>query len=327
MKKYILIPLALLTAIVWVRLSFYTVDAAEYAYVTVLGEHRQTYDGSASDGGAGLKLGWPWPIQQVQRIDRRLQQFDLPEKGELTRDPDDSTKIDKVLSIEAYVCWKISDADGANRFMIRIGTPENARAKLGAVIVGRLGAAISERRMDDLVSTTVVDAESGRTKVDETVDLLRKQLLTSLRPQIKEEYGIDLVDIRLRRFNHPLSARDSIFARIRAERNKQAAEYTSDGELKAAKIINEAEAQVREALAKARNDEERIKAETDIDAMKIRSAAYSQDPRFYEFLKKMEKLQSIVGDNRSMLLLSTHRPLFESLFTPPLPKDLKKGAN
>ena len=82
-------------------------------------------------------------------------------------------------------------------------------------------------------------------------------------------------------------------------------------------------------MAQARNEEERIKSQTDIEARQIRSAAASQDPQFYEFVTRMEQLQSIVGGERTMLLLSTHRSLFESFFTPPLskPNDNKKGAD
>src|SRR5689334_8157277 len=105
MKKYLLPPLILIALAVVARLSFYTVDAAEYAYVTVLGQHRATYDG-ADPAGAGLKFGWPWPVQQVQRLDRRLQQFDLPGFEQLTDDPKGKT-TDKILLLEAYVCWKI----------------------------------------------------------------------------------------------------------------------------------------------------------------------------------------------------------------------------
>ena len=109
MKKYFLFPLAVVAVVVAVRLSLYTVDAAEYVYVTVLGQPVATFDGGAAENGAGLKVGWPWPIQQAQRLDRRLQIFDLPEVELLTNDPTTKT-IDKMLLLKAYVCWRISDA-------------------------------------------------------------------------------------------------------------------------------------------------------------------------------------------------------------------------
>src|SRR5262249_17288410 len=103
MIRYILLPFLALVLVAWVRLSFFTVDAAEYVYVTVLGEHRATYDGNDPENGAGLKFGWPWPIQQVQRLDRRLQHFDLAPTEQLTYE---GKTVDKILLLEAYVCWR-----------------------------------------------------------------------------------------------------------------------------------------------------------------------------------------------------------------------------
>src|SRR5947209_9674006 len=167
MKKYFY-PLALLIlAAVALRLSAYTVDAAEYAYVTLLGAHVATYDGAAQTTGAGLHLGWPWPIQAVQRLDRRLQQFDLKATELLTHDPEGKT-IDKMLLVEAYVCWKIADRDAVDLFVRRIGSVERAGAILEPRIRSELGAAIGQMRMDDLVSTDL--AGGGKTRVDVTVE-------------------------------------------------------------------------------------------------------------------------------------------------------------
>ena len=324
MKKYILTPLLLIALTALVRWSFYTVDAAEYAYVTVLGEHRVTYDGSDRDKGAGLKFGWPWPIQQVQRLDRRLQQFDLPPVDQLTHDPDGNT-IDKILSIEAYVCWKI-DPKSVDQFVKRIGSADRARGILAPLIISQLGAEIGQKRMDDIVSVSLVDPALRETRADLTARELRDLLLQKLKGPVGSEFGIELVDIRLRRFNHPLNVRDSIFNRIRSERRKEAAKYESEGEREASKILTDADADYREKIAAARSREERIKADADVEANKIRNEAYSQDREFYKFVKSMESLQSIVGGEKSMLLLSTHRPLFEALFNPPRQGEKKSGA-
>src|SRR5207244_2110012 len=103
LRRILLIVVILLL----VRWSLFTVDAAEYGYVTVLGAHVATHDGADAEEGAGLHVGWPWPIQTVQRLDRRLQQFDLQPQELLTHDPEGKT-IDKPLSVEAYVLWRIA---------------------------------------------------------------------------------------------------------------------------------------------------------------------------------------------------------------------------
>lgn len=307
--------LALLAFGLWIaRQACYTVDASEYAYVTVLGRPTATFDGAEPDQ-AGLHFGWPWPLQSVQRLDRRVQLLDLPATELLTHDPDGKT-IDKTLSVEGYVLWRIADREAVDRFVRRIGSPEKARAVLAPRINSQLGAAIGQMRMDDLMSVDPGKG-AGRTRVDDTIDTLRAGLLATLRNQVKDEYGIDLVDVRLRRFSHPSEVRASIFERIRSERRKKVTEYQAEGDRLARNIDSEAEEKSRSLLAKARFDEEGIKAAADAEALRIRNRAQSQDPEFYAFLKQMEKLQSVLGDGRATLLLSTHRSLFDLLFQPP----------
>jgi membrane protease subunit HflC len=316
MRPFVIVCLALF-ALLLLRLSVYTVDAAEYAYVTLLGKPVATYDGSDGKNGAGLHVGWPWPVQSVQRLDRRLQHFDLPTTEILTHDPEGKT-IDKTLSIEAYVCWRIADADAVDLFIKSLGTPERAQSILGPRVNSLLGAAITQMAMDDLVS---IDAgkQAGTTKVDEKMKGLRDQLKGSLQGPLRKDYGIDLVDIRLRRFSHPGEVRESIFRRIRSERMKKVTEYQSEGERLAKNIESSTDEKVRKLIAEARYEEEKLKGQADTEAMVIRNQAHQRDPEFYAFLKQMEKLQSILGDNKTVLLLSTHRPLFDLLFQPPQP--------
>lgn len=313
--------LFVLLVIIVVRWSLYTVDASEYAYVTVLGEHVATLDGADNEHGAGLHVGWPWPVQAVQRLDRRLQQFDLPAVELLTHDPDGKT-IDRTLSVEAYVCWKIGDREAVDTFVRRLGSAERARDVLAPRISSQLGDAIGQLRMDDLVSVER-GKQPGLTHVDETIERLQNRLLANLRDRVRDEYGVELVDIRLRRFSHPGEVRESIFNRIRSERRKKAAEYQSEGERQARNIESAAEEKVREMLAKAGFEEARLKSQADAEALRVRNQAQSQDPEFYAFLKQMEQMHSILGDAKTMLLLSTHRPMFERLFQPPRP-ELKK---
>src|SRR5919199_1160576 len=98
-------------------------------------------------------------------------------------------------------------------------------------------------------------------------------------------FGIEVVDIRLRRSNHPPAVREAIFARIRSERSKKVADYQSEGAKKAEDIKSDAERRVRAILAEARAQEQRIKGEADAEADHIRNQAHARDPQFYAFLK------------------------------------------
>ena len=322
MKKYLLATLAIIVTIAALRMSTYTVDAGEYAYVTVLGAHSVTHDGAAEESGAGLHFGLPWPVQAVQRLDRRLQQFDLPATELLTHDPGGKT-IDKMLLVEAYVTWRIGDRDSVDLFVRRIGTVERASAILEPRVRSELGAAIGQLQMDDLVSTDI-DAATGKTRVDVTVESLHAKLRENLTKRVREEYGIELVDIRLRRFSHPSQVREAIFARIRSERKRKETDYEEEGKKQKRKIEDDADEAASKIRAEARAAETKIKGDADALAMRIRNEAHQKDPKYYEFLKQMEKLQAILGDNRTVLLLSTNRPLFERLFIPPLPQGAPK---
>src|SRR5438270_10155727 len=98
-KLILFLLLAAVLAAVVGGLSVFTVDRTEFVYLTQFGRHVRTYDG-ARDDEAGLHFRLPWPIESVQRIDRRLQYFDLPGAELLTRDPKKNT-IDKTLNMDA----------------------------------------------------------------------------------------------------------------------------------------------------------------------------------------------------------------------------------
>jgi membrane protease subunit HflC len=317
MRKYILLIAAAAVAFWLLRTSLFTVDRTEFVYLTQFGRPVTTFDGARADE-AGLHFKLPSPVQSVLRLDRRLQYFDLPGAELLTHDPRGKT-IDKTLAVDAYVCWRIADKEGVDRFLRTVGTPDRARTVLSGRISGELGAAIGQMELEDLIST-----EPG--KVDRKREQLREQLLRGasgdaggLQQRALADYGIELVDVRLRRSNHPPAVREAIFARIRSEREKKAAEYQSEGAKQAEDVKSAAERKVRETLADARAEEQRVKGEADAAADRIRNQAYAKDAQFYTFLKKLEEYQRILGDNKTMLLLSAHRELFDLLFQPPKP--------
>jgi membrane protease subunit HflC len=312
--------LGVVVLVVLLRMSAFTVDPTEFVYLTQFGAPVATYDGGARDSDAGLHFRWPWPIQSLQRLDRRLQQFDLPSTELLTHDAE-GKGVDQTLTVDAYVCWRIlgkdDDPDAVDRFVRRVGTPEQAQIILDKHIRGQLGALVAGMPLNDLVSTDTLP--SGERRVDATMDRLRSRLVTDLQVWARREYGVEVVDIRLRRINYPLQVREAIFNRIRSERDRKAEAHRSDGDKQARDIRSAAEQKRRELLAKARATERTLKSEAETEADLIRSRAYSQDPKFYAFLKQLDKMQSILGENKTLLLLSTRRPIFDLLFQPPLP--------
>src|SRR5262249_24540439 len=140
-----------------------------------------------------------------------------------------------------------------------------------------------------------------------------------LQQRALEEYGIEIVDIRVRRLNHPPQVRQAIFDRIISERNKKVAYYRSEGQKQAENIKSDSDRKIAELQATTAANTQRIRGEADAEAVRILNEAQALDPQFYAFLKKLEEYQRILGDNKTMLLLSSHRELFDLLFSPPKP--------
>jgi modulator of FtsH protease HflC len=324
MRTILLLLVIAVAGLILAGSSFFAVDRAEYVYVTQFGRPIQTYDGEKD---AGLHWKLPWPVQSVQRLDHRLQVFDLSGVELLTHDPKGQT-IDKTLTMSAYVCWRIAGTEGVDRFIRTVGDPDRAQTILGQRINSRLGAEIGNMKMDDLISVASarqvearMDGLSARLLEQGTPDEESLATRKSLRESARDDYGIDLVDIRLRRFNYPPQVRESIFERIRSERNRKVADYQSQGEQLAKNIRSQAELEERTILADARAAEQRLKGQADADADRIRNEAHSKDVAFYAFLKKLGDYQRILGDNKTVLFLSAHRDLFDLLFKPPAPEN------
>src|SRR5206468_5494836 len=125
-----------------------------------------------------------------------------------------------------------------------------------------------------------------------------------LKSLARKAYGIDIVDIRLRRFNYPQQVHDAIYARIQSERNKKVADLTSEGQFHADRIRSDADRQASEILTKAHSDEERLKKDADLKAKEILAQAHSKDWQFFFFLENLKNGQNILGASKDVLVLS-----------------------
>lgn len=351
MTRYVLIPLALVL-LLWGRTAFYSVDQAEYAFVTRFGEPIGIRDGSTD---AGLHLKAPWPIDSVQRFDRRVQSFDLPSVETQTRDPLTGT-MDRTLTVDATVTWRIPDSTAADQFFRTVRTPEEAKKKLGPLVNGRLAAVISALPIDDLIA--VVDSQTAYAAVtgfspvvhntpqfweldarlvEERTERVRRWLGgdealfgrratadETFKARVRSEYGIEIVDVRIRRFSYPEAVRSSIAERIRSERAKRVAYYESEGRKKAADITTDAERSARTIEADARARKTVVEGQANAEAARVRAAAYAQDREFYLFLESLRSFQGVLANTRDVLLLSTKHPLLKPLAGPPVPMKPEK---
>ncbi|MGL6096792.1 MAG: protease modulator HflC [Fimbriiglobus sp.] len=315
MPRPVVIAVAVV-AVLWLRTAVYAVDTAEFAYVTRFGEPVATHDGGTA---AGLHFKLPWPVDSVLRIDRRLQAVDLPALETLTRDAANQT-VDNTLSVDAFVTWKVPDAAAADQFVRTVGTPDRARQILAPRINGRLAAVVGTLPLSDLIA---VADEPG---IDARTEKVRRALLGEdgsadpLREKVRAEYGIEIVDLRVRRFAYPEAVRASIAERIRSERARKVADYDSDGRKRAADILSAAEKDARTTEAEAKARKQVVEGTADAEADRIRNDAHAKDPKFYEFVQKLKAYPAILGDSKDTLLLSSKHPLFDLLLNPPKPE-------
>jgi membrane protease subunit HflC len=312
MNRFLLFVLLPIVLVAWGRTAFVAVDFSEYVTIVRFGDPITTIDGNAD---AGLHFKLPWPIDSVIRVDRRLQTFDLPATESLTRDPKTGT-VDKTLTLDAYVTWKIPNAAAANQFIKSVGTPEQVKRILGPRITGRLAGIVSGMSLTELIE--VADETKMRERTNRLNTLLLQDADGSPLPErVLRDYGIEIVSLRIRRLSYPESVRGSIYERIRSERSVRVADYENQGRTEAANILSKADYDRRVIEATARATKQTIEGQADVDADAIRNAAHARDPEFYAFLQKLKSLQVVFGESRDVILLSLKHELFDILRGPP----------
>jgi modulator of FtsH protease HflC len=260
-----------------IYLVFYAVRETEFVLVTQFGRPVRTVS------NAGLHVKWPW--QATLRFDRRLRIYNPRPSEFLTRDK-------KNLVIENYVAWRIDDP---NRFVESVGDPPAAEMRLHDIIWAGLSAAIGTQDLDSLVSVSSEKLETTAMIDQLTVNADRAALL---------QYGIRILDVRIKRLNLPEQNKQSVFARMRAERERIAMQYRAEGEQQALAIRANADRGKEEILSAAYKNAEQIRGEGDAEATRIYGAAYSKNPQFYKLLRTLDSYKKILDDKTTIILNS-----------------------
>src|SRR5439155_16267429 len=176
-----------------------------------------------------------------------------------------------------------------------------------------LSNAIGRRDLASLAST------------DPTVwqlDTLTAEVLADVVGPAKAELGVDVVDVRLRRFIHPVEVRPAVFDLIRSERRQVAATLRAEGEAEYRTLTSQADREREGILARADAEAERIRSQGDAEATRLLNEAHARDPRFYEFLRTLETYRSIL-DDRATVVLSSASPLLRLLTQGPADELMK----
>jgi membrane protease subunit HflC len=268
---------AAIALLLFLWLTFYTVRETEFVLITQFG--RPLY--AVNEAGLHMK----WFFQSSTYFDRRMRIYNPRPSEFLTRDK-------KNLVIESYVAWRIQDP---RRFVETVGDPIAAEMRLHDIVWSGLAAALGNRDLESIVSVNAQNIAAS-----EMLD----NLTTLTDAAALAQYGIRVVDVRIKRLNLPEQNKQSVYARMRAERERIARQYRAEGEEQALSIRADADRQKEEILSLAYKDAERIKGEGDAESTRTYSAAYSKNPRFYKLLRTLEAYKKILDDKTTAILSS-----------------------
>lgn len=258
----------------------FVVDLTQSAIVVQLGKPVR----SITEPG----LQWKIPfIQEVTYFDKRLLDYDSLAQDVITQDK-------KTLLIDNFAKWRIIDP---------LKVYQAFQTQRGAL-----------KRLDDIIYSEL-RVEVGRHDLSEIVSKARSDIMAIVTERANEKaypYGIEIVDVRMKRADLPEQNEKAVFARMQAEREREAKQYRAEGAEEAQKIRSEAEKDREIILAEAYKTAEQLRGEGDAQAFKLYADAYRQDPKFFEFTRTMEAYKKTINAH-SLLVLTPDSEFFKFL--------------
>jgi membrane protease subunit HflC len=234
-----------------------------------------------------------WFFRTATYFDKRVRVYNPRPSEFLTRDK-------KNLVIESYVAWRIQDPQ---RFVETVGDAVSAEMRLHDIVWSGLAASLGTHDLDSLISVSHEAAKTNQ-MLDNLSAATDRIALT--------QYGIQVIDVRIKRMNLPEQNKQSVYARMRAERERIARQYRAEGEEQALRIRADADRQKEEILSVAYRDAEKIKGEGDAESTRTYSQAYSRNPRFYKLMRTLESYKKIF-DEKTTAILSSDSELLKVL--------------
>lgn len=294
--QFFLVGLILLTAVV-IYDGFYILEEGKQVVVTQfgapVGEPVTT---------AGLHLKMPF-LQQVNTFEKKIQIWD----GAPNQIP---TNDKTFVFLDVTARWRISDA---LRYLQAVGGYEaRAQSLLDDIIDGTVRDMVNKNNLIEIIRSSdwsedtmspTTSTESMGTKPEMGRDKIQ-DIILEVAGRATPQYGIELIDVMIKRVNYIESVRLKVYDRMISERKRIAAEKRSFGEGQKAEILGTVEKELKQIISGANREAVTIKGKADAEATKIYGQAYSQDPDFYGFLKTLESYEKIIGGNTSLVLSS-----------------------
>jgi membrane protease subunit HflC len=299
-KGFIVVVLAIAVFIVY--LSVYIVDETEQVVITrfgkIIGEPKKD---------PGLKFKLPYPIEEAHFFHKNLLSWD--------GDPGQVPTLDKTfIWVDIFARWKIVDPI---KFFQTVDNEFSALGKLNDIIDPAVRNFITSyslidavRKSDRELDTTEVGLEDvGKRDVRATyvITIGREKITQGIMEQAQPklaQFGIELVDVKIKRINYVEEVRKSVYGRMIAERRQIAEKFRSEGQGEAQKILGEKERDLQQITSEAYKTAQEIKGKADAESTKIYAQAYGVDPEFYSFTQTLDIYKEAL-DEKSTLVLST----------------------
>ena len=304
-------PVIAIVAFVVLLVAFsavYTVSETDQVIITQFG---RPIGGVVTTPGLHFKVP---VIQVVHRFDKRWLEFD----GDSNEIP---TKDKKYIWVDTYARWRIADA---LRFYQAVYDERGGQSRLDDIVDGETRNAIASYNLIEIVRSTNRDFQlteelEGITSEEVTsITIGRQKIAEQILKRaaaITPEFGVELVDVRLKRISYTESVQQAVFQRMIAERKRIAERSRSEGQGRAAEIRGQKERDVLAATSVGYRTAEELKGQADAKATSIYARAYGRDADFYQFSRSLETLSSSL-DKEATVILSTNSELLKFLKTP-----------
>jgi membrane protease subunit HflC len=321
--KTITLLLIALAGVIIIASSAYTVNQTEQVFITEFGKPvGNPINSDPAKNEAGLHWKKPF-IQQINRIEKRMLEWDGPATEMPTRD-----KL--YITVDNFARWRISDP---KTYFEKLRDERSALSRLDDIIGSETRNVIASHDLIEVIRSdkdrkpvrdeSLVAADSnlgqlppirfGRNTLDE-------QILKAAQPKVRS-WGIELLDIRFKRINYKPGVIDKIYKRMSSEREQIADRFRSEGAGEAAKILGRKERDLLSIQSEAYRKEQEIKGKADAQATGIYASAYSSSPSaadFYQFVKTLETYQKTLGKDTTTIMTSNSDlfRLFKHIETP-----------
>ncbi|TKI72183.1 protease modulator HflC [Lysinibacillus mangiferihumi] len=280
-KKYISLVVTLTVVFAIAIILFanvYIVKESEYAVVRQFGEVVKF------ERDPGLKMKVPF-IQSVTTLPKNQMTYNISEE-------EINTKDKKRIIIDNYAVWRITDPKA---LISNAGTLAKAESRMEEFIYSVIRTELGQLKYDEIIN----DENSSRGSLNDRVTARVNELL------LNDKYGIEVVDVRIRRTDLPAENEQSVFTRMVSERQSTAQLYLSQGDADKRRIEAQTDKEVQEMLAKANKEAALIQAEGEAEAAKIYNSSFSKDPEFYSLYRTLESYKKTVGEDTVIILPST----------------------